>query len=116
MTYEMYFIPANFTDAGRILGLFEIRNVIESVVLGAPLLYFCLYFLAFEMTTNIIIALTVFVPVAGFALIGVSDDSLSRYITAWWVWHKKRRILTYRGEADYHGFKRTYTRQWRQGA
>ena len=26
---ETYHIPANFTDAGRVMGLFELRNLVE---------------------------------------------------------------------------------------
>ena len=33
---DTYFIPANFTDAGRVFGMFELRNCIEAVVLAAP--------------------------------------------------------------------------------
>ena len=31
------FIPTNYTDAGKLLGMFEIRNVIECFVLCIPL-------------------------------------------------------------------------------
>ncbi len=34
---EIYYIPANYTDAGRILGLFPLRNLIETVILVLPL-------------------------------------------------------------------------------
>ena len=36
MDSETYYIPVNYTDAGKLFGLFEIRNAIESVVLGLP--------------------------------------------------------------------------------
>ena len=116
MNYETYYIPANFTDAGRILGLFEIRNMVEAIILGVPVLFLCAFFLPFGITTKVIVTLILFVPVAGFALIGISDDSLSRYLNAWWNWRKKRRILTYRGETDYHEFERAYLRRNRQRA
>ena len=38
MDSETYYIPVNYTDAGKLFGLFEIRNAIESVVLGLPVL------------------------------------------------------------------------------
>ena len=41
MGSETYYIPANYTDAGRLFGLFEIRNAIEAVLLGLPVLGFC---------------------------------------------------------------------------
>ena len=40
MNYESYYIPTNFTDAGRIFGLFEIRNMVEAVILTLPALTF----------------------------------------------------------------------------
>lgn len=36
MNYEVYHIPSNFTDAGRIMGLFELRNLVEAVILTVP--------------------------------------------------------------------------------
>ena len=33
MNYEVYHIPTNFTDAGRVMGLFELRNLVEAVLL-----------------------------------------------------------------------------------
>ena len=115
MNYETYYIPANFTDAGRIFGLFEIRNVIEALLLGVPVLALCFRFLPFALTTRIIVALVIFIPVAGLAMTGISGDSLSRHIRAWLGWRRSRRILTYRGEANYVEFERTYLRRRRRG-
>jgi len=115
MNYETYFVPANFTDAGRVFGLFEIRNVIEAILFGAPVLFLCAYLIPFGLTAKIIVTLIIFIPAAGFALIGINDDSLSRYIKTWWGWRGRRRILTYRGEVDPLGFERAYLRRRRQG-
>ena len=116
MKYETYYIPANYTDAGKILGIFEIRNLIEAVILGVPLLFACLAFLPFGLTAKMVVTLTIFVPAVGFALIGVNDDSLTRYLKALWRWQRRKRILTYRGEVNYDGFERTYIRWRRQRA
>ncbi len=112
MNYETYYIPANFTDAGRVFGLFEIRNVVEAVVLGVPVIFLCFTLLPFALTTKIIITMIIFIPVAGFALIGISDESLSRYVSAWLRWRRSKRILTFKGEVNYHGFERAYL-QWK---
>ncbi len=98
MSNETYYIPTNFTDAGRVMGLFELRNLIEAVVLTLPILYLCLAFVPLSMTPKIIVTLTVLVPVGGFGLIGVNDDSLTRWLGSWWRWRKGRRLITYRGE------------------
>ena len=55
MNYDVYHIPTNFTDAGRVMGLFELRNLIEALLLTLPTLYLCIAFLPFRFTTKLII-------------------------------------------------------------
>lgn len=98
MNYEVYHIPNNFTDAGRVMGLFELRNLVEAVLLAVPALYLCIALLPFSLTPKIIITLSFVVPLAGFGLIGINDDSLTRWLAAWWRWRRARRILLFRGE------------------
>ena len=100
MSLETYYIPANFTDAGRAFGLFETRNLIEALLLTLPVLYLCVRLLPFALTTKFIVTLTIIVPVGGFALIGISDDSLTRWLAGWLRWRKQRRVMYYRGEAN----------------
>ena len=95
MNYEIYHIPTNFTDAGRVMGLFELRNLVETVILTVPVLYLCI---AFALTTKIIVTLTVVVPLGGFGLIGINDDSMTRWLGSWWRWRRGRRIILFRGE------------------
>ena len=98
MNYEVYHIPTNFTDAGRIMGLFELRNLIEAAILTIPVLYLCIAFLPFKLTTKIIVTLMVIVPLGRFGLIGINDDSMTRWLGCWWRWRRKRRIILFRGE------------------
>lgn len=98
MSYETYHIPVNFTDAGRLFGLFEIRNAIEAVLFSVPVLFFCLCFLPLSLTPKIMVTLVILVPLGGFALIGVNGDSLTRWLSCWWRWWKQRRMIYYRGE------------------
>lgn len=100
MEHEAYFIPTNFTDAGRVFGVFELRNLVESIVLTLPVLYLCIVFLPVALTPKIIITLSVVVPLGGFGLIGINDDSLTRWLSCWWKWHKSRRKMLYRGEVQ----------------
>lgn len=115
MEYEnaYYYIPANYTDAGRLFGLFEIRNAIEAVVLGLPILGACAAWLPLPITWKIVATLFLLVPVCGFALIGLKDDSLTRYLKTWWTWRRRRRVLTFRGEVNPHEFERSYLRRRR---
>ena len=98
MNYETYYIPANFTDAGRVLGLFATRNLVEAVLLTLPVLYLCVALIPLDITPKIVITLAVVVPVGGFALIGVNDDSLTRWLAAWWRRRRGRRYIMFRGE------------------
>lgn len=98
MNYEVYHIPTNFTDAGRVMGLFELRNLVEAVVLTIPVLYLCIAFLPFALSTKIMVTLVTVVPVGGFGLIGVNDDSMARWLEDWWRWRSRRRIILFRGE------------------
>ncbi|MDR0863009.1 MAG: hypothetical protein LBN30_09605 [Oscillospiraceae bacterium] len=116
METETYYIPANFTDAGRLFGLFEIRNVIEAAVIGLPVLFLAFTLLPLSITARVIAALMLFVPTAGFALLGVGDDSLTRYVKAWHRWRRRKKILTYKGETNYAEFERAYLRRQGRGA
>jgi len=100
MNYEVYHIPTNFTDAGRVMGLFEIRNLVETVILTLPVLYLCIAFLPLSLTPKIIVTLVIVVPLGGFGLVGVSDDSLTRWLGSWWRWRRGRRLITFRGEVS----------------
>ena len=100
MNYESYWIPVNFTDAGRAFGLFETRNLIEALLLTLPVLYLCVRLLPFALTIKLVVTLTITVPVGGFALIGISDDSLTRGLAGWLRWRRQRRVMYYRGEAN----------------
>jgi hypothetical protein len=100
MNYESYVIPPNFTDAGKVLGLFEVRNLIETVLFIVPIIYFCLVLIPFGLTTKIILTLSVAVPIGGFGLIGIGGDSLTRWFKCWWKWRTQRRIMLFRGEAQ----------------
>lgn len=89
-------IPTNYTDAGKILGMFETRNVIEAVILGVPLLILILFGSPFGLTATIIGAAVIVIPICGFALIGIHDYSLIIFLRLYLKWRKDRRIISYK--------------------
>ena len=97
---DYYNIPTNFTDSGKLLGLFEIRNAMEAVILALPLLYLGFVHVPGSLTVKIIVGMTLAIPVGGFALLGIYDDCLTRFVRVWWTWLRNRKNLLYRGEAD----------------
>jgi hypothetical protein len=116
MSYDTYFIPANYTDAGRLFGLFDIRNAIVAVILGLPVLYLGFTIPPFSLTARIICAVVIAVPVIGFGLTGIGGECLSRYIRALRGWRNNRQILTYRGECiKYSELERAHIRRQGRG-
>lgn len=100
MNYDTYYIPANFTDAGKVMGVFAVRNLVETLVLTLPVLYLCIALITLPLTYKIVVIMVIVVPLGGFALVGVNDDSLTRWFSSWWRWRRARRKITYRGEAS----------------
>lgn len=91
------FIPTNYTDAGKILGMFETRNVIECVLVCIPVLLLLILVSPFGLTGTIILCTVAVVPLGGFSLIGVQDYSLFTFLRLHRCYKKNKRILTYRG-------------------
>lgn len=111
---DIYFIPVNYTDAGRVFGFFELRNCIEAVVLAIPTVLLCTAIAQatpFSMTVKLIISLCLLVPICGFALIGIRDDALSRFLITYIRWRKNRRIVLNKGGILTHDIKRSYIRK-----
>lgn len=105
-TYQPYHIPANYTDAGKLFGLFGIRNAIEALLLAGPCIFLCLRFVPLDITGKIIAALVAGILLGGFALIGVRDAPLSLFLMTWWRWRRNRGIITYRGSPEHDANRR----------
>lgn len=97
MENTVIYIPNNYTDSGKIFGMFEIRNAAEALILCLPLLLLTMFLSSFGLMGTLITATALTVLVGGFALIGVHDYSLITFILLHRRWRKNRRILTYRG-------------------
>lgn len=95
---NFYYIPPNFEDSGKILGLFNLRNVIEAGILSLPFVWLAFRLIPVSLTWKIIISSVFVVPVGGFALLGIKDDPLTIWLKNWRRWLKNRKIIEYRGE------------------
>ena len=91
------YILNNYTDSGKILGMFELRNVAEALILCLPLLLITLLLSPFGLTGTLILATVFVVAIGGFALIGIHDYSLLTFVRLHRRWRKNKRILIYRG-------------------
>ena len=114
---DIYYIPVNFTDAGRVFGLFELRNCIEAAVLAVPTVGLCTLIAnrtPFSLTVKLIISLCLLVPVCGFALVGIRDESLSMFLITYFRWRANRRIALNKGGVIRIERKRTHFRRANQ--
>lgn len=77
---NIYSIPANYTDSGKILGgLLAVRNVIESVILVALIAFAEVKLLPIEDTARIVVMVVTLLPLGIVSLIGIEGDSLLQY-------------------------------------
>ncbi len=95
-----FYIPTNFEDSGKLLGVFNIRNVVEAGILSLPFIYLTFRFVPVSFSWKIIISAIFAIPIGGFSLLGINDDSLTKFVRNWWRWLKNKRILEYRGEVE----------------
>lgn len=51
----------------------------------------------FAMLTRLMIALVLAVPIGGFTLLGVHDESMLQFFQTWLQWRRNRGKLFYRG-------------------
>lgn len=91
------YIPTNYTDAGKLLGMFEIRNVVECFILCVPLTLLAILFSPFGLSGTIILVTVLDISIGGFAIIGVQDYSLFTFLRIYNRYKKNKRIITYRG-------------------
>ena len=91
-------IPANFTDAGKLFGMFPIRNAIECGILLIPLLGLVLSISPFGLTGTLIISLALGIPAGGFAMAGIHDHTLFSFLRLYLRFKKRRGVAVYRGQ------------------
>ena len=93
-----FFVPTNFEDSGKLMGIFNMRNVIEAGILSLPFVFLTFKLVPVSLTWKIILSAVFAIPIGGFALIGINDDPLTVFVKNWWRWLRNRKIIEYRGE------------------
>ena len=99
---DTVYIPTNYTDAGKLLGVFALRHVAECAAICLPLAALVFLLCPLGLTGKIIVCAVLVVPAGGFALLGVQDNSLLTFARLYRRWRKNRRILIYRGSQWIH--------------
>ena len=89
---NVYAIPANYTDSGKLLGgMVEPRNAVEAVALVIMVGYPEVKWIPMPTTIRIVIMTVTLIPLAVVAFMGIGGDSLLQYLG-----HILRRILHFR--------------------
>ena len=99
MDDDLVFIPSNYTDAGKVFGVFEIRNTIEGLIFCVPLslllVNLCSGF-SLSLTATTLIVSATGIPTGGLCLSGIYGYSLLTFLRIYFLWRRRKGILTYR--------------------
>ena len=77
---NLFAIPANYTDSGKIFGgMLEPRNAIEAVLLVLVVGYPELMLIPMPGTIRIVVMTVTLIPLAIVAAMGINGDSLFQY-------------------------------------
>lgn len=94
---NIYAIPANYTDSGKILGgMLEPRNAVEAVILLILVGYPILFVIPMSGTIRIVVATVTLLPLGVLAMMGIDGDSLFQYAGHMLSYCKSRRRLHFR--------------------
>lgn len=90
---NVYAIPANYTDSGKLLGgMLDVRNAIETVLLLIVVGYPEVAWIPMPGTIRIVVMTLTLLPLAVISVMGVDGGSLGQYlghIIRFWT-HRRR--------------------------
>lgn len=94
---NVYNIPVNYTDSGKLFGgLVSWRNAIETVLLVVVLGFIELKLIPMPDTVKVVIMTITLVPLAIFSAMGVDGDSLLQYSARIIKYMFKRKKVHYK--------------------
>lgn len=91
---NVYVIPANYTDSGKLFGgMVETRNAVEAGALVFLVGYPELMWIPMSATIRIVVMTVTLIPLAVFAFMGIDGDSLLQYLGHMLsFWRNKRKL------------------------
>lgn len=94
---NIYAIPANYTDSGKIFGgMLELRNTIEAALVLILVGYPELMLIPMSGIIRIVVMTISLIPLAVIALMGIDGDSLFQYVGHMLRYFVCRRNLHFR--------------------
>ena len=108
---NIYAIPANYTDSGKIFGgMLELRNTIEAALIVLALGYPELMLIPMAATLRIVVMTVTLIPAAVIALMGIDGNSLFQYVGHMIRYFINRRNLHFR-RVGYHYDRRQFRKK-----
>lgn len=87
-------IPANYNESGKVLnGMFELRNLIEAIIVGAVFGFPIIKLFPFSITTKIILFVAIVIPLVIINLVGIDGNPLSQFFINMIKFRKNKRAL-----------------------
>lgn len=94
---NVYVIPANYTDSGKLLGgMVETRNAVEAGALVLLVGYPELMWIPMSATIRIVVMTVTLIPLGVVAVMGIDGDSLLQYLGHILSFWKNKRKLHFR--------------------
>ena len=102
-TENIYAIPVNYTDSGKVLGgMLSLRNIFEALVLILTIGFVELKLIPMEDTVRIIVMVVTLLPITLVALMGIDGESLFQYIGHVFKFVRRRRQLHFKKTGGGH--------------
>ena len=94
---NVYAIPANYTDSGKLFGgMLEPRNAIETVILILLVGYPELMVIPMPGTIRIVVMTVTLLPLGVLSMMGIDGDSLFQYLCHMFKYLVNKRKLHFR--------------------
>lgn len=99
---NIYAIPANYTDSGKIMGgMLEVRNAVETGLLVVLVGYPELMLIPMPVKIRIVVMTLTLLPLGVLSMMGIDGDSLFQYASHMIRYAANRRKLHFR-RVGYH--------------
>ena len=94
---NVYVIPANYTDSGKIMGgMLEVRNAVETGLLVALVGYPELMLIPMPVKIRIVVMTLTLLPLGVLSMMGIDGDSLFQYASHMLRYAANKRKLHFR--------------------
>lgn len=89
---DIYIIPHNYKDNGKIFGLIEKKSVITAAIWFIPTTYINFAFLPIPLNIRLFTFVLFVCPPTIFALIGIGNDTLVDFVKYLYNYYKRAKV------------------------